>query len=230
MGSDVPAAIHQPRPHILIVDDVAMVRERVRDLLCRHGYVAIAAASGEEAINIARESGRIALALLDILMPDARIEGIEAARVLTGTYRVRCLMLTSKQEAASRAAAMLAGALGYLVKDNTTGDTAIVTAVRAALDGQPLPEPLSGGGLTPAEMVCIHQREVALNDAYARLTVRQREIADLAAEGLTNEQIALRLGIGESTVTSHVRAVLARLELAGRRELRPRVIYDSLLD
>jgi len=80
-----------------------------------------------------------------VLMPDAQVEGIEAARVLTHQYYIRCVMLTSAAEAATRVAAQLAGALGYLVKDVATGDAAILATVRAALVGEPIPDPLAGG-------------------------------------------------------------------------------------
>src|SRR4051794_20406318 len=98
---------------ILVVDDIVIVRERVGDLLARNGYVPIPVASGEEAIQKAQDGPRVALALLDILMPEAQVEGIEAARVLTHQYHIRCLMLTSVVEATTQVAAQLAGALGY---------------------------------------------------------------------------------------------------------------------
>jgi DNA-binding NarL/FixJ family response regulator len=66
--------------------------------------------------------------------------------------------------------------------------------------------------------------------AYAQLTVRQRAVADLARQGLTNAEIADALGVEESTISSHMAEVLARLGLASRRELRSRVVYDSLLE
>src|SRR5689334_14637505 len=84
---------------ILVVDDMAIMRERVRDLLIRHGYRAIDVESGEAAVALVQSGQHIALALLDILMPEARIEGIEAARILTGEYGVRCVMLTTVHEA-----------------------------------------------------------------------------------------------------------------------------------
>jgi two-component system, NarL family, response regulator DevR len=215
---------------ILVVDDIVIVRERVSDLLARHGYIAIPVASGEEAIQQAQAGPRIALALLDVLMPEARIEGIEAARILTHQYHIRCVMLTSAVEATTRVAAQLAGALGYLVKDVVTGDAALLAVVRAALAGEPIPDPMAGLELGKAEALAARQRLAALECAYAHLTVRQRAVADLARQGLTNAEIADALGVEESTVSSHMREVLARLGLTGRRELRTRLVYDSLLE
>jgi len=222
----------QPAPlrRILVVDDMQIVRERVSDLLVRQGYAPIPVASGEDAISQAQTGPRIALAVLDVLMPDAQVEGIEAARVLTHQYYIRCVMLTSAAEAATRVAAQLAGALGYLVKDVATGDAAILATVRAALVGQPIPDPLAGLTLSKADALAARQRLAALETAYAQLTLRQHAVADLARQGLTNGEIAHALGVEESTVSSHMREVLARLGLAGRRELRARTVYDSLLE
>src|SRR5262245_14045958 len=110
-GAMEPPLRAAPR-RILVVDDIVIVRERVSDLLARHGYAPISAASGEEAIQQAQAGPRIALALLDVLMPEAQMEGIEAARILTHQYHIRCVMLTSVVEATTRVAAQLAGALG----------------------------------------------------------------------------------------------------------------------
>jgi DNA-binding NarL/FixJ family response regulator len=207
---------------------MAIMRERVRDLLIRHGYPAIGVESGEAAIAVVQSGQHIALALLDILMPEAQIEGVEAARVLTGEYGVRCVMLTTVQEAGTRAAALFAGALGYLVKDTATGDEAILAGVRAALAGKPIPDPLAGLPLDRAEAFSIEQRRRFIDTAYGQLSPRQREVADLAARGLTNGEIAARLGVEVATINSHMQEVLGRLGLTGRRELQLRLIYDSL--
>jgi DNA-binding NarL/FixJ family response regulator len=228
-AADAPQLSCSPR-RVLVVDDIQIVRERVSDLLARHGYAPLGATSGEQAIGAAQAGPRIALALLDVLMPEAQVEGIEAARVLTHEYHIRCLMLTSVAEAATRVAAQLAGALGYLVKDVATGDAAILASVRAALLGHPIPDPLAGLALGKADALAARQRQAALETAYASLTVRQRAVAELARQGLTNVEIAQALGVEESTVSSHMREVLARLGLAGRRELRTRTVYDSLLE
>lgn len=200
------------------------------DLLGRHGYTALAAESGEAAIAIARSERRIALALLDILMPEAQIEGIEAARILTHEHRIRCLILTTVPEASTRAAALFAGALGYLVKDVATGDAAILEGVRAALAGDPIPDPLAGLAIDATEAMSIHQRQRCIAAAYERLTARQREVADLAAQGMTNKEIARVLRVEVATFNTHMQEVLGRLGLVGRRELQTRVIYDSLLN
>ena len=223
----------QPSPPgrtILVVDDMAIMRERVRDLLIRHGYRAIDVESGEAAIALVRSGQHIALALLDILMPEAQIEGIEAARILTGDYGVRCVMLTTVQEVGTRAAALFAGALGYLVKDTATGDAALLAGVRAALADEPLPDPLASLTLDRAEAFSIEQRRRFIDEAYEQLSPRQREVAALAARGLTNQEIATQLGVEVATINSHMQEVLGRLGLAGRRGLQTRLIYDSLHD
>lgn len=159
------------------------------------------------------------LALVDVRMPDAQIEGIETARYL-GAQGVRCVMLTSHTDAQTRFAALLAGALGYLVKD-VASDTLVVEMVAQALQGDPLPDPLDH---TDPDVVLAGQRHAAWQEAqWDLLTPAQRPVAELAAAGKTNEQIAQALGVELSTVHSHMQEVLARLDLVSRRAVRDRL-------
>ena len=206
------------RQRILVVEDQEIFRRSVSDLLNRHGIETIAAESGEAALALARSEAYIALGIIDILMPEADIEGIEAARILTREFAIPCLMLTSVVEAGSRAAAALAGALGYLVKD-VVNDAAILAGVKAALAGDPIPDPLAGLQIDRAEALAIRQREQRLKVAYTGLTPRQQEVATLMAQGLTNEQIAERLVVSVATVNTHVQEVLAKLDLRSRKKL-----------
>ena len=214
---------------ILVVDDQATVRDPICRLLNLHGYNAIAAESGDHALAIAEAGPRISLALLDIIMPNGTIEGIEAARTLRQKHQVCCVMLTSVHEAAVRVAAALAGAIGYLVKD-IAGDGTILETVELALDGKRIPNPLAGLNIDPVEAVSIFQRKARVQAAWATLTPQQRRVAQLAAKGLTNKEIAEELVVEPSTINTHMQAVLARLGLVGRKELQEHEIYTAALE
>ena len=217
------------RACILVVDDQATVRNPICTLLTLHGYGALAAESGEQALAFLASGQRVSLALLDIMMPNAQIEGIETARLLKEKYRVLCLMLTSLQEAAIRVSASLAGALGYLVKD-IASDAAILETVERALTGEPIPNPLAGVKIDPVEALSIFQRKERVREAWASLTPQQQRVAQLAANGLTNKQIAEELIVEPSTINTHMQDVLARLGLLGRKALQDHYIYDAALE
>jgi RNA polymerase sigma factor (sigma-70 family) len=212
---------------VMIVDDAPLVRDRMAALCSAQGWDVRCADSGEAALALAaaHPPGFFALAVVDVLMPHAQVEGIEAARALTHRHRIPCLMLTTVQEAATRAAAALAGAVGYLVKDDVRGDADMIATIAAALRGEPLPDPLEG--LDAAQAIAAHQRRMALREAFARLTPQQRRVAQLMQQGMTNQEIARTLVVSVATVNSHVQEVLARLGLSSRRQLLPHLLYDS---
>lgn len=216
---------------VLIVDDVALVRDYLARLCREQDWAPYPVDSGEAALALVERlpPSTIAVAVVDILMPGATMEGIEAARVLTFQHRIPCLMLTTVQEAATRVAAALAGAVGYVVKDRVQGDAAIVATIRAVLHGQPVPDPLDGVDNVEQALLAHHRRQ-ALQHALARLTPQQQRVAHLMQQGYTNQEIARMLVVSPATVNTHVQEILARLGLRSRRDLAVRVLYDSHAD
>lgn len=113
-----------------------------------------------------------------------------------------------------------AGLAGFVDADQPLGD--VLTAIRLAARGESPCSPRIAALLLqalqrrPEPPRMPHQ----LNDRWpARLTPRELVVAELAQRGLTNRQIASRLVLGESTVKSHVHAILAKLELGSRDQI-----------
>ena len=192
-------------------------------LLHPAGHNPITARSGEEALAIVQRVP-VHLALVDILMPGAAIEGVEAVRRLTSEHGVPCVMLTAVDDAAVRMACYLAGALGYLVKDSSLTDQTLLLAVEQGLRGVSATPPVTD----VAAAATAYQRHALIEERLQTLTTAQRRVVAGMREGLTNQEIAQRLGVSVSTVNTHVQEILARLGLSSRRDLRPHRIYDSL--
>lgn len=192
---------------VLIVDDHALVRRGLADLLATAEDIEVvgALADGSEA-----EAAAVALlpdiVLMDLSMPG--LDGIEATRaVLAARPGTKVLMLTSFAENARILAALEAGAVGYLLKDAEPED--ITRALHdAAAGGVPL-SPRAARALLPAN------RPAGQAPADA-LTPREREVLALVAAGLPNKSIARRLAISEKTVKAHLTRVFVVLGVGDR--------------
>jgi DNA-binding NarL/FixJ family response regulator len=213
---------HEHR-RVLIVDDHPPIREWVRMVLTPHGFDVREARSGEDALALARQGVALNLAICDILMPHAQIEGIATARALWYEHAVPCLILTSVQEAESRLAAAYAGAVGYVLKDAAQTDL-LLRSVQAAVSGQRPPDPRVALGVSDIEARQVAETRAAYTRSLDLLTPQQRVVAALILEGKTNQEIAEQLVLSRGTVNSHVSSILQRLNLETRREVKTRVL------
>ena len=171
-------------PHattILIADDHPLFRVGLAHALRARGFEVVAeAGNGRHAVELAR-THRPELAVLDVRMPE--MDGIEACRALRALDPAPCVvMLTTFDEPAVVAAARDAGAAAYLSKET---------------DPRRLAEALGRIAADP-------QRTWMPTVDVPDLTGREREVLALLADGLTNREIAERLGIGAETVKDHV--------------------------
>ncbi|MFC9974824.1 response regulator transcription factor [Spirillospora sp. NPDC127200] len=183
---------------VLIVDDHPMVREGLRGMLAAEPGITVVgeAESGARAVEAAREL-RPEVVLMDLRMPGG--DGLDAVRRLAGGHRV--VVLTTYDGDADIAAAVAAGAAGYLLKDVTRAELA--AAVRTAASG--------GTALSPA----VAARLAARRDAPA-LSAREGEVLALVARGLTNAEVGRRLHIGEATVKTHLLRIFTKLGVSDR--------------
>ncbi|MGW6917571.1 response regulator [Kitasatospora sp. NPDC054939] len=203
---------------VLIADDEPLVRAGVRAVLATDPGIEIVAEAGDgrAAVELVR-SHRPDVAVLDIRMPGT--DGIAAAAEIrrTGTP-TGIVMLTTFGEDDYILRALGGGANGFLIKSGEPEE--LIAGVRAVADGAAYLSPkvaarvvahlaASGAG-GPAG------RRNAARDRVAALTAREREVLALLAGGLSNGQIARRIGVVEGTVKAHVSSVLARLGVANR--------------
>jgi len=196
---------------VALVDDQALVRSGFRMILEAQTDFDIVgeAANGREAVELAHVTA-VDVVLMDVRMPE--LDGIEATgRILADKPDTRVLILTTFDLDEYVARALRAGASGFLLKDVRPAQ--LVEAIRVVAAGDAL--------LAPTVTRRLLDRFAASIDAgpspdLACLTEREREILRLIAEGLSNSEIAERLFLGESTVKTHVSAVLRKLGVRDR--------------
>ncbi|MFF9567408.1 response regulator [Streptomyces sp. NPDC014685] len=199
------------RMKVLVADDHAAVRSGLVLTLGRADGIEVVgeAADGNSAVRMAREL-RPDVVLMDIRMPGG---GIEATRVLVSEGVCQVLVLTTFDLDEYVYAALRAGAAGFLIKSVEARQ--LVEAVRLVTQGDGVLAPQItrrviskfAGSVAP-----VRPRPEGL----AQLTDRERDVFECLGEGLSNQQIARRLYISETTVKSHVSHILAKLGLRSR--------------
>ncbi|MBI0301178.1 response regulator transcription factor [Streptomyces sp. PRKS01-29] len=204
---------------VAVVDDEALVRSGLRLILGTAPDIEVVAeCSGASAADTVLRS-KADVVLLDIRMPDA--DGLSVLRQLRAAPRSPAVaMLTTFDVQEYLAAALRAGAAGFLLKD--TDPEQLVRAVRTLADGGSVLDPAVTraviGGYLAAEA------EATAAEAVEALTPREREVLALLGEGLANPQIADRMGLAPSTVKDHVRAVLGKL--GGLNRVQAAIVAD----
>lgn len=201
---------------VLIADDQAIVRGGFRVLLETEPDIEIVgeAEDGVQAVALARRRGAD-IVLMDVRMP--RMDGLEATRVLSGPdvpadERINVIVVTTFDLDDYVFGALQVGAAGFLLKD--AQPEVLLDAIRAVADGKGLVDPDVTRRLIArfAEIAPDPQRGSAL----ATLSERERAVLLEVARGRSNAEIARALMVEESTIKTHVSAVLAKLGLRSR--------------
>ena len=203
---------------VVLVDDDPLVRAGLRMILggAPDLDVIAEASDGQDAVDVVlREAPDVVL--MDIRMP--RMDGLAATRRLIerGTP-ARIIVLTTFDTDDMVVTALSYGAAGFLLKDTSPAD--LVDAVRRVAAGQPILSPSVTAKLIAT--VTRPRDEAVQRSALARLarlTDREREVAEAVSEGLTNAEIADRLHLGVATVKTHVGALFSKLEVTNRVQI-----------
>ena len=197
--------------HVLIADDHAVVREGLRTLInTEPGMIVIGeAADGDETVAKAIKMQPDVI-LIDMVMP--KQNGLEAiTHIKAKQPDAKILVLTSFADDDKLFPAIKAGATGYLLKN--TSPQRLLQAIRDGYHGEPSMSPDIAKKLMQ-EM----QRPAKLPPTQDPLTKREVDVLCLIAQGLTNNEIAEELIIGEGTVRTHVSNILIKLHLANRTQ------------
>jgi two-component system nitrate/nitrite response regulator NarL len=213
---------------VLLIDDHALVRKGIEELLQSRGVQVVAAVgSGEEGVRRARELPAD-LILLDVKMPG--MNGIETLKQLrAGGIGTPVVMLTMSREDADLSAALRGGAQGYLLKDIEPED--LVPALEAALQGSNVVARELVGSLARLVRDDAGPQKAARPRAaapFAELTPREHEILECIADGQSNKMIARALDITDGTVKLHVKAILRKLGMRSRVEAAVSAVEHGL--
>lgn len=197
--------------NVLLAEDHAVVREATAEVVDHQPDMRVVgqAGTGEEAVALAKAL-RPDVVVMDIAMP--RLNGLEATRRITAECPgCRVLVLTAREEERYVVQLLQAGAMGYLPK--TVGLDELLEAIRAVAQGESVLPP------AVAAVVVRHLAGEELTGEEPRpLTDRELEVLRLAAEGLTNYDIAQRLYISVRTVEAHLTHIYNKLGVSSRTE------------
>lgn len=196
---------------VVLADDHAVVRKGIRDFLEEESDVVVVAeaADGAQVKTLILEH-KPDVAILDVRMPNAT--GIEVTRwIREQSLPVGVLILTAYDDDPFVVAAVQAGADGYVLKNAEAEQ--ISAAVRTIYKGD--------SALSPAitrKMMSQLSSPAKPDEAIEPLTDREREVLHLAASGLTNRGIGLKLSISDRTVQGHLASIYSKLNVNSRTE------------
>lgn len=209
---------------VFLVDDHAVVRTGLGAYLATEAdmYVVGQAPNGHRALEelaVLANSGALPdVVLMDLLMP--QMDGISATAEIKARWpEVEVVAVTSFLEEEKIRGALVAGAVGYLLKDADAPEVA--AAIRSARAGEVHLDPAAAKALTDALR--------APKKESAELTARERDVIVAIAQGGTNRMIARSLGVTERTARTHVSNILAKLGLTSRTQAAMWAVREGLV-
>ncbi len=208
------------RARVLIADDHRILAEGIRSLLEPEFEVVGVVSDGRQLVTTATKQHPDVI-VADITMPS--LNGIEAAvKLRDAGVPAKVVFLTMHRDVAYARRALEAGAVGYVLKHSVSSE--LVSAIREALRGQTYISPLIAG-----ELLKSYRGNALSGDAAQRLTIRQREVLQLTAEGRTAKEVAAALNISVRTAEAHKAHILDALELRGTAELVQYAIRNGII-
>ena len=210
---------------VLIADDHTILREGIRSLLKMYDDIEVVGEAGDgwEAVEkVVQLSPDIVL--MDIAMPG--LGGLEATlEIRKRSPDTKVLVLTQYDDSEYVHRFLKAGVSGYVLKK--VAGTELVAAIRAVQGGSSFLSPQIAG--TVIEGYLKGQELTEVEDAYERLTDREKQVLKLVAEGYSNSEIASMLSLSVKTVMGHRENVMEKLGIHSRTELIKYAIKRGLI-
>lgn len=211
---------------VMIIDDHALFRFGIQELLQQRGVEVLAAGNGESGIEVLEKES------VDVVLLDMRMPGLDGRATLKRLHAVAektpVAMLTTSREERDVIDSLQAGAKGYLLKDMEPD--ALFEALTGLCSGKTIVSPELTDILARALTGASSEPEEPHWTPYADLTPREREILCHLAEGQSNKVIARELGISDGTVKLHVKSILRKLEVSSRVEAAVMAVQQKLCE
>lgn len=201
---------------VLLVDDHPIVRDGLRRVLGDQPdmQVVAEAGDGEQAIAAVREH-QPRVVVMDVQMP--RLDGVRATRQIHRLFPHTHVLILSGYDSDRYVFGLLeAGATGYVLKE--AADDEVLAAIRAASRGEPFLTPRLRGRTNPVQQ------------PLDTLTARESQVLCLMAEGLDNDEIAVRLVVSKVTVQNHTSAIYSKLGVSTRAKAILHAIQRGLVE
>jgi DNA-binding NarL/FixJ family response regulator len=200
---------------LMLADDHRMLREGLRRSMSEQGFDVVGeAGDGDQAVKLA-EQLRPDVVLMDVTMPG--VDGVEATRQIRAAMpEIRVVMLTMHADQEVLAAAIRAGASGYLVKDCSTAE--IAAAVRMAVSGETALSPQLAASMLDEVRRLDSAQAFGAPEEERVITRREEEVLQLIADGCSTPEVAERLYISQKTVKNHLASIYQKLDARDRTQ------------
>ena len=193
---------------IAVADDHPMFRAGVVMSLREEDDIDVVGEAADAASALALARNELPdVMVLDIAMPGS---GLDAARAIAAACpATRIVMLTVSEDEDDLLAAMKAGASGYVLKG--AGASELARVIRSVNAGEVYVAPALAWGM-------LREMRTPRPTPYDELTEREREVLELVAEGLSNQEVGERLGLAEKTIKHYMTNILGKLQVRSRVE------------
>jgi len=216
---------------ILLCDDHRMMRDGLRAILEKEGLqVAGEAATGRESLALAAQL-HPDVVVMDISMPD--LNGIDATRKLLAKHPgVKVVGLSMNADRRYVTAMFAAGAVGYLVKSSASEE--LIQAIHAVTANLKYVSPAIAGSFVDDFVTHAGGAQFSPSSSSVRstsskpLSPREREVLQLLAEGNSSKDIAARLDVAATTIETHRRQIMDKLQLRTIAELTKYAVREGL--
>lgn len=211
-----------PTIRVLIADDHIIVRRGIKALLAQTDDVQVVgeAVNGLEAVRLSKQLNPDVI-LMDLLMPV--MDGIEATRKVTALQpHMGVLVLTSFVHDEKVFSAIKAGAMGYLLKESEPSE--LIRSIHRVYRGEPCVD-----RSIARKIMNLFQEEAAIQPTAVKLTVRELEVLQLLAKGLSDREVAAQLHVSQVTVKTHISHLMTKLHLANRVQAALYALREGIL-